>query len=663
MPDTTVIRIDPVSHTLIRDGVPGIVNHYDMYALEAAARIRDEHPDTVIYVLSMGPEGAESALRECLAAAADRAYLACGREFAGSDTMATSRVLAESIRFIGQSNNIAFDAIFCGRQAIDGDTAQVGPELAELLGLPQVTSAVSAELVSKGRSSDGNFEAIGEEPEGITERILTEERRRLIILREHGDEMQRVSVDTPCLVTFTKPAYNPRFPTLKRRMDARKAEIARILIDDLGGLKASDTGLKGSPTRVIRSAAADNRRDGIMITGDNAEETARKLAAVIRERVSGTEPRRDRAELPVSDTESAPREGEAAVPAGSLMVYVETGGDGSPAPVGLELLSEGRILADKLGVTLSAVIIGEDAEDQLNAIAAYGPDYIITAEGPEYAVYSTDAYVHAMHEIIRKHDPTAVLIGATPDGRDMAPRLACRLGTGLTADCTGLDVNTDTGNIEWTRPAFAGNLIATIVCPDHRPQMGTVRPGVFARRRVSYSDAGVAAGTETCNNGPVIIREDIHFDAGKLRVRILGTIRETDGDEAHLETADIIVSGGSGVRGPEGFALIGELADVLGGEVGASRAAVEAGWIGRSHQVGQTGKTASPKIYIACGISGAIQHQAGMSRSDIIIAINKDPDAPIFNIADYGIEGDLFEIVPLLTRELSGRAEQTSAGA
>ena len=240
---------------------------------------------------------------------------------------------------------------------------------------------------------------------------------------------------------------------------------------------------------------------------------------------------------------------------------------------------------------------------------------------------------------MEKYGPTSMLIGATNNGRDLGPRVSCRLKTGLTADCTGLDVDAESGNVAWTRPAFGGNLMATILCPDHRPQIGTVRPGVFKK-----GEAGEAKAE--------IIKEDIHVDAADIRTQILELIKEEGGETVDLEGAEIIVSGGRGVGGPEGYAPIKELADLLGGVVGASRAAVDAGWIAHAHQVGQTGKTVGPKLYIACGISGAIQHVAGMSGADCIVAINKDPDAPIFDIADYGVVGNLFEVLPVMIDEI-----------
>ena len=322
-----------------------------------------------------------------------------------------------------------------------------------------------------------------------------------------------------------------------------------------------------------------------------------------------------------------------------LWVYVETKEDGSAKSVGLELLHPGRDLADKQGGRLVAVVIGSGVEQAVSDAAAHGADQVIVVEGPEYKDYTTDAYTAAMYYLIDKYGPTTLLIGATPDGRDMGPRLACRIKTGLTADCTGLDIDPDSGNVAWTRPAFGGNLMATILCPDHRPQIGTVRPGVFKKSAPGDAKAEV-------------VREEFHVVPEQIRTELLEVIREAAGELVDLEGADIIVSGGRGVGGPEGFAPVKALAEVLGATVGASRAAVDSGWISHAHQVGQTGKTVAPKLYIACGISGAIQHLAGMSGSDCIVAINKDPDAPIFDVADYGIVGNLFEVLPALTEEI-----------
>ena len=322
-----------------------------------------------------------------------------------------------------------------------------------------------------------------------------------------------------------------------------------------------------------------------------------------------------------------------------LWVFVETNEDGTAKNVGIELLTPGKMMAGKQGGALVAVVIGCGADAAVQAASEHGADKVIVVDGPEYKHYSTDAYAIALVTLVEKYGPTSMLIGATNNGRDLGPRVSCRLKTGLTADCTALDIDEESGNVAWTRPAFGGHLMATILCPDNRPQIGTVRPGVFKKGEA------VEAKAE-------IIKEDIHVAESDIRTKVIELIREMDSENVDLEGAEIIVSGGRGVGGPEGFEPIRALAKELGATVGASRAAVDAGWIAHAHQVGQTGKTVGPKLYIACGISGAIQHLAGMSSSDVVVAINKDPDAPIFDVADYGVVGNLFEVLPVLTEEL-----------
>lgn len=324
-----------------------------------------------------------------------------------------------------------------------------------------------------------------------------------------------------------------------------------------------------------------------------------------------------------------------------LWIYIETNPDNTPKNVGLELLNPGRRLADEQGGKLVAVVIAEDAAIAAKEAGNYGADLVIAVEGPEFKEYSTDAHSAALTFLLEKYKPLTVMIGATGNGRDLAPRISSRLQTGLTADCTALSIDEQTGCIAWTRPAFGGNLMAVIICADHRPQMGTVRPGVFKKPALVEREAE-------------LIKEAFSFDPKNIRTRVVEVLTEVS-EKVDLEGAEIIVAGGRGVGGAEGFEVIREFAKALGAVVGASRAAVDDGYIPHAHQVGQTGKTVSSRVYIACGISGAIQHVAGMSSSETIIAINKDPNAPIFSLADYGIVGDLFEILPMLQSELKNR--------
>jgi electron transfer flavoprotein alpha subunit len=321
-----------------------------------------------------------------------------------------------------------------------------------------------------------------------------------------------------------------------------------------------------------------------------------------------------------------------------VWVFIEADENDMPNNGSIELLNPGKRIADTLHGELVAVIVGAHTDKAKSEAEKYGANKIIVIEGAEYRNYSTDAYAAALTHLLEKYAPLALMIGATTNGRDLAPRVSCRVRTGLTADCTGVDIDEASGAIAWTRPTFGGNLMAVIMCPEHVPQMGTVRPGVFSK-------------PDPQNNSAGIIKEDFHFDENKIRTKILEVITLVE-EKVDLEGAEIIVSGGRGVGSADGFNVLKELANVLGATLGASRATVEEGWISHAHQVGQTGKTVSPKLYIACGISGAIQHLAGMSSSETIVAINKDANAPLLNVADYSIVGDLFEIVPLITSEL-----------
>lgn len=312
------------------------------------------------------------------------------------------------------------------------------------------------------------------------------------------------------------------------------------------------------------------------------------------------------------------------------------------APVSLELLGAGRQLAEKRNVELAAVLLGMDIEEPAKELIASGADKVYSANDPALADYTDDAYGNILGDLILEHKPEIVLAGATAMGRSLIPRVATLVKTGLTADCTALDIREEDGVLLQTRPAFGGNVMATIVCPNTRPQMATVRPNIMK-----------PAPRDPNRKGEIV---DVIPDPGRMisRVKVLETVIE-EPDQINITEADIVISGGRGLDDEKGFSLIREFADTLGGAVGASRAAVDSGWINYPHQVGQTGKTVCPKIYIACGISGAIQHLVGMQSSEVIIAINKDPDAPIFGIATYGIVGDLFEIVPRVIEKMNLR--------
>lgn len=316
--------------------------------------------------------------------------------------------------------------------------------------------------------------------------------------------------------------------------------------------------------------------------------------------------------------------------------------NGRTAPVTFELLGIGRELADQRAVPLSAVIFGAGVEAETGKLIASGADIVYVADDPRLEHFREDVYGRVLEELIRDRKPEVVLAGATAIGRSFIPQVANALGAGLTADCTHLAIRESDGMLLQTRPAFGGNIMATIECPHSRPQMATVRPKVMKPARPDENRQGE------------VVRVDPSDASLSSRVEVLESV-QSERDNVNIQEVDILVAGGRGLESEKGFALIRELAEELGGAVAASRAAVDSGWISYPHQVGQTGKTVCPKLYIACGISGAIQHAVGMQSAETIVAINKDKNAPIFDIATYSLVGDLFDIVPLLASKIRER--------
>ncbi|SFC43200.1 electron transfer flavoprotein subunit alpha/FixB family protein [Clostridium uliginosum] len=308
--------------------------------------------------------------------------------------------------------------------------------------------------------------------------------------------------------------------------------------------------------------------------------------------------------------------------------------EGELQKVSLELLGEGRKIADKLGVKLTALLLGNNIQGLSKTLAEHGADEVLVADDKNLEHYTTDAYTKVICDLANDRKPGILFIGATFIGRDLGPRVAARLSTGLTADCTSLDVEVAEGALLATRPAFGGNLMATIACPEHRPQMATVRPGVFGKINTDGSNCKVE-------------KVEVKLSDSDVRTKVIEIIKAHK-DVVDISEAKVLVAGGRGMGSKENFALLAELAEALEGTVAGSRAAIDNGWIDRDYQVGQTGKTVRPSIYIACGISGAIQHVAGMQDSDMIIAINKDETAPMMKVADYAIVGDVTKVLPEL---------------
>lgn len=332
-----------------------------------------------------------------------------------------------------------------------------------------------------------------------------------------------------------------------------------------------------------------------------------------------------------------------------IWVIAERNSENKLTGVTLELINAAKELSGQLGgeeVGTLLIAGNENVDEYVRTISEAGSDKVYLIQNDNLAQYSTEMYTDSVCQAIEQKKPSIILVGATTTGRDFAPRVAARLRTGLTADCTALSIN-EQGLLAATRPTFGGNLMATILCKVARPQMATVRPKVLPKPEMNH---GASAQVENIN---------VNLDAARIKTKLLECVGACQVATQKIEEADIIVAGGRGMKSAEGFKVLEDLAQALGGAVGASRACVDAGWRAHCDQVGQTGKTVCPKVYIACAISGAIQHLAGMSGSDIIIAINKDPEAPIFGVATYGIVGDVFEVVPALTEAI--KAEQLTA--
>ena len=351
---------------------------------------------------------------------------------------------------------------------------------------------------------------------------------------------------------------------------------------------------------------------------------------------------------PEEDPEEAALKKRLSVYSG-VWVFIEQT-EGEAAKVSWELLGKGKELAIARNCTLSAVVMGDGVEHLCRQAIGYGAQKVYLMDAPVLRHYRTEPYQKSICALVEKYRPEVILMGATGLGRDLAGVVATVLATGLTADCTGLSID-DKGNLMQTRPAFGGNIMATIVCDKFRPQMSTVRPHVMPMPPFLPEAEGE------------IIREPVQVTEGEIPVKVLQVLMDRGSTDIDIAGAEFIVSGGRGMMGKENFSMLQELAEVLGGVVGASRSAVDAGWMPPDRQVGQTGKTVRPKVYIACGISGAIQHLVGMQDSDVVIAINRDPEAPIFQVASYGIVGDIFQIVPALTRKLKALKAKREAAA
>ncbi|MBU4483894.1 FAD-binding protein, partial [bacterium] len=586
VPDVQDVKIDQERGTLIRDGVPSILNPFDEAALELALQIKDRNPkETRVVIFSMGPKQATQVLQKGLAMGADHAVLLSDKFFAGADTWATAKTLTAVARHKGPADLYLF-----GKHAIDGDTAQVGPEFATIMNLPMISSVTKLEI------QDSKTIVVGRIRDGVEEML----------------EMK-----LPGVITIDKSATLPRYPTLVKTLESRKQDIETIDSEILN-LAKDELGLKGSPTRVIKIFAPSTKRSCKILNG-TIDEKAKKLKNWIENEICNTS-------NSYEDEAFSYHHSNATRMMDGIMVLCQCQ-NGELEQASLELIGEALKLAQKAQVETVAAIIGSENKKATLTASKTGIGRVLWLDEKSLNYYNWNNFVIAYEHVVKAAKPSIVLVPATTIGREVAPGLAAKLKTGLTADCTELDFDTHKGKLLQTRPAFGGNVMATILCPDHLPQIATARPGVFK---------AVPLGSI---NPAIIEKLSLTID-NKPSIKVLSSKRIPLSNTG-VEVSPIVVSGGKGSGGEKGFRLLSELADSLGGVVGATRRAVEAGWMPYDRQVGQTGKTIHPKLYIACGISGAIQHIVGIMGANKIVAINKDPNAQIFNNADIGIVENL----------------------
>jgi len=619
VPDATDIRFDPITLNLIREGVPSIVNPFCLNAIEEAVRLKEKLGATITAV-AMGPLQAQEGLREALAMGVDKAIMVSDREMAGADTLATSYTLWKSIATIANEN--PFDLILTGKVAIDGETGQVPPGLAVRFNIPIISNVTKIEKL---------------DPQSKT----------IVVKHRFDDGIETVQAKLPAVLTITEEANKPRKFTIEGML---KAERTKIEVWNKDKIQADPNllGLKGSPTIVKKVFPPPGRKQGEIFDGTNDPQGASRWLTqrLIGAHVLG------KGRLDTATSVSQASNGNNVITKaagngkyGEVWIFVEHL-HGRSIQVPWELLGEGRRLANIYGTKLGALVIGHNVGHLAKEAFVHGADKVYLVEDERLEDYRTQPYAVAMEEVVRKFKPEALLVGGTVRGRDLAGSAATFLETGLIADCTGLDIDLETGTFMGTRPDYGGNLMSTIICPKQRPTMASVRPRVMKSLPVDERRDGEIVRVE-----PNLKPDDLNTEVTEfVPIERVGI---------RLEDAQIIVSGGRGLGSAKNLALVEELANVLHAQVGASRAAVRAGWIGSDHQVGQTGLTVRPRLYVAVGISGAIQHIVGIMNADYIVAINRDPEAPIFKMANFGVVGDLFKIVPALMDELkkAGLAE------
>ncbi|QGA53112.1 electron transfer flavoprotein subunit alpha [Sulfolobus sp. E5-1-F] len=586
VPDVDELRIDPVTNNLVREGVPAVINPPDLHAIEEAVRLKERYGAKTI-VITMGPPQADSALREALAMGIDEAYLISDRAMAGADTWATSYTISKAIQKLGGADLILF-----GRRAVDGETEQVGPQTGKWLGVPVI---------------------------GYVSEIKKLEKDKIVVTRTTEFDEEVIEAPIPAVLTILEIANKPRQPDILSLIKAKTAKVTVWNKDDIKA-EPNKIGLAGSPTKVIKVQPPPKTRKAEIIDGKKDVEKAAKWFL-------------DKIFESLKEDESTLKEYVKPKPKvkvnGEIWVYIDHIGE-KPNRASFEIMGEARRISDLMDTSLSAVIVGGEATKSLiEETFEYGADKVYFVETKGFDRYDNEVYTRALAKLIKKYKPEAVFFPGTRNARELASTTAIEVDTGLIADCTSFDVD-DKGVLLSTRPDFGGKEMSTIICPRHRPVMVTVRAGVFMPLPRVPGRKGE------------LVREEIDDLFTRLKVLDYRVIEKRN----VLAEADIVVGVGRGIRSPENIKMAEELASLLGGVVGVSKPLADMGWYPKDRQVGQTGTTIRPKVYIALGISGAVQHLVGILSSRRIGAINLDPSSPIFENCDFGVVGDIFEIVP-----------------
>ena len=599
VPVVSMLRFDNETRRMVREGVPNEVNPYDVLGISLAARLKAER-DAEVVVLTMGPPQASEALVQAMAMGADYAIHLNDRAFAGSDTLATARALSLALKREG------CDLIICGRNSADSETGQVGPEIAEMLGIPQITAVSKLDIVQGGSS--------------------------LTAVRLNDEGHQEVQCDFPVLISVTDGIAEETYPRREDMEEARHKTIWELTAADLSG-DTSQFGENGSPTWVNDIFSVESGRTGMVIRDATPEDAVSQVMEFLDERGA------------FDDDSSSRQRAKSRGPraergdCGAIWVAAENMG-GSVRPVTLELLGRARELAPTLGTNVEAVLIGSGDESHIRELTAHGADVVHLADSPRLELYDTEAHTAILTSAIREHSPYAVLLPSTANGRDLAARVAGRLGLGLTGDCVGIEID-DEGRLSQLKPAFGGSIVAPILSRT-LPNMATIRAGILSSCEPDYSIEPVVNRLETA-------------DAIPSRLRVVQNVSDESAEGAELERATRVVSVGMGIGGPENMGPIRELADALGASIGTTRDVADAGWLPRQYQIGISGKSVAPELYIAVALRGPFNHTVGIQRSGTIVAINNSARSPIFRAADCGIVGDWREVVPVFARAVRQR--------